>query len=261
MAKILKEKIVAIEEIASSIFKMTIKSDYVSQNAMPGQFVNIRCGEGLSPLLRRPVSICDVDRYNKSFDIVFQVRGAGTAYLSKMKPGSLADIIAPLGRAFEISNNDKKIAVLGGGIGVFPLLFLLKETAASEKTAFLGFRNKQSIVMFEEFNKASDNIRISTDDGSEGYHGLITDLLEAALKENRYDVIYTCGPMPMMKKAVEAANRHEIKCQVSLEQRMGCGIGACLVCACKTRLGDEWEYSHVCKDGPVFWSDEVVFEE
>lgn len=260
MPKVLLEEIKSIEKLAPAIFKMTINSEYVAQNALPGQFVNVKCSEGINALLRRPISICSVDKPNNTFDIVFQIKGIGTEYLSQKAIGSTVDIIAPLGNPFTISEEFKKIAVIGGGIGTFPLLYLLKEIEASKKDAFLGFRSKDFIVLKEEFEAASSELLISTDDGSAGYNGLVIDLLIKKLEKEKYDIIYTCGPMPMIKRVTEIAKATEIKCQVSLEQRMGCGIGACLVCACKTKLGDDWEYSHVCKDGPIFWSDEVIFE-
>jgi len=268
MAKVLKEKIVSMEEIGPGIFKMTVRSEYVCEKARPGQFVNVKCGDGLTPLLRRPISICDVDRKKGTFDLVFQVRGTGTECLSRKKPGSVIDIIAPLGKGFDISGKYKRIGVIGGGIGIFPLLFLLKErkaiafkeNEAMKSTVFLGFKNADSIVLYEEFDDAADALYISTDDGSRGYHGLITDLLERELERTGFDIIYTCGPRPMINKVVKMALSRKIPCQVSLEERMGCGVGACLVCACKTRLGDEWEYSHICRDGPVFWGDELILE-
>ncbi|MCX7922944.1 MAG: dihydroorotate dehydrogenase electron transfer subunit [Clostridia bacterium] len=261
MSKVLKEKIYSIEKLAPNIFKMTVESEYIAKNAVPGKFVNVKCGEGINALLRRPISICSIDREKHTFDIVFQLKGIGTEILSQKQAGAEVDLIGPLGQPFDLSDEYKNIAVIGGGIGVFPLLSLLKEKKSVSKTAFLGFRNKEYIVLMDEFKSASDRLFISTDDGSAGHKGLIIDLLEKDLLENNFDLIYTCGPLPMIKKVVEIANKNGIKCQVSLEQRMGCGIGACLVCACKTKLGDEWEYSHVCKDGPVFWSDEVIFDE
>jgi len=259
-SKVLIEKIHSNIMLANNIYKMTIESEHVSQNARPGQFINVKCCEGINALLRRPISICNVDREKGTFDIIFQIKGIGTELLAKKQKGDLVDIIAPLGKEFDISTEYKNIAVVGGGIGIFPLLFLLNEKESVKKSAFLGFRSKDFIVLENEFKKSSNGLFISTDDGSFGYKGLITDLLEKDIVENNYDLIYTCGPMPMIKKVVEIANKNNIKCQVSLEQRMGCGIGACLVCACKTKLGDEWEYSHVCKDGPVFWSSEVILD-
>lgn len=260
MPKVLTEKIVDVKQLSPVIYKMKIQSEYISQNARPGQFVNVKCSEGINALLRRPISICDVDADCGTLDIVFQVKGIGTEYLSKKQPGELVDIIAPLGKGFDLSAQYGKIAVVGGGIGVFPLLYLLKNSPAAKKLSFLGFRSEEYAVMEKEFGLVSDELDIYTDDGSRGTKGLVLDGLKDYLKRDRVDIIYTCGPTPMIKKVVETADEYGILCQVSLEQRMGCGIGACLVCACKTKLGDEWEYSHVCKDGPVFWSGEVVFD-
>lgn len=261
MPKVLQEEIIAIERLAPAIVKMTIKSEYVVKCSFPGQFVNVKCSEGVNALLRRPISICNVDQDKLTFDIIFQIKGIGTEYLSRKKTGSKVDLIGPLGRSFDISGKHNKIAVVGGGIGIFPLLYLLDKCKDAVKSAYLGFKNKESVVMEEEFKSTASKLMISTDDGSSGYKGLVTDLLENDLKLQKYDIIYTCGPMPMIKKVVDIAEKHNIPCQVSMEERMGCGIGACLVCACKTRLGDEWEYSHVCKDGPVFWSHEVILDE
>ncbi|TYQ13307.1 UNVERIFIED_CONTAM: dihydroorotate dehydrogenase electron transfer subunit [Acetivibrio alkalicellulosi] len=261
MSKVLKEKVERVEKLAESIYKMTIKSEYITQKAVPGQFVNVKCSEGINALLRRPISICNVDVKNETLDIVFQIKGIGTEYLSQKRIGSQVDLIAPLGKPFDTSDNYKNIAVVGGGIGVFPLLYLLNKMNTAKKSTFLGFRNSNYAVLQDEFKEASDKLFISTDDGSEGYKGLITDILEKELESIKYDIIYTCGPTPMIKKVVDIAKKNNIKCQVSLEQRMGCGIGACLVCACKTGNNENWKYSHVCKDGPVFWSSEVIFDD
>lgn len=260
MSKVLKEKIIDLKEVAHEIFKMTIKSDYISSTAKPGQFVNIKCGDGLNALLRRPISICRVDRSTNTFDILFQIKGVGTEMLAKNTIGSEVDLMGPLGNPFSISEEYKRIAVIGGGIGTFPLLYILEEYKEAYKSTFLGFRNKEALVLQDEFGAASNNLQLSSDDGSVGYNGLVTDLLIKDLENNSYDIIYTCGPTPMIKKVHEIASKNNIKCQVSLEERMGCGIGACLVCACKTKKEDDWEYSHVCKDGPIFWSTDVVFE-
>lgn len=256
--KILNEEIKSITKLAPDIYKMTIISPYTAQNAHPGQFVNVKCSEGLNALLRRPISICDIDKENSLLDIVFQIKGIGTEYLAQKQLGTKVDILAPLGKPFCVSDEYKNIAVIGGGIGIFPLLYLLKEYKSAHKSAYLGFRNKEFIVLRDEFEKACDSLKISTDDGSAGHNGLVTEPFEEDLKAGKFDIVFACGPTPMIKKVVDIANQYGVKCQVSLEQRMGCGIGACLVCACKTRLGDEWEYSHVCKDGPVFWSSEVI---
>jgi 2-polyprenylphenol hydroxylase and related flavodoxin oxidoreductases len=258
MGKVLKEQIVNTEMLCDDVFKMTIRSEYVASNAKPGQFVNIKCG-GLDAMLRRPISICDVNRNQNTFDIVVQVKGSGTEMLCRMCQGE-ADIMAPLGSPFTVEDKYKNICVVGGGIGTFPLLYLLKDAKAVQKTALLGFRNKAAVVMEEKFRAAADIVQIATDDGSYGTKAFVTELLEQSIANQRPDIIYTCGPAIMMQKVAAIAEKNYIPCQVSLEQRMGCGIGACLVCACKTKKGDDFGFSHVCKDGPVFWSTDVCWD-
>jgi len=260
MAKVLKEEIESINALSSLVYIMTVKSGHIASCSLPGQFVNVRCCEGINVLLRRPISICGADGNNGTFEIAFRVKGTGTGLLAKMEPGMKIDLVGPLGTPFDTDPRYGRIAVIGGGIGVFPLLYLLRNSTAAKKDAFLGFRNREAVVLQREFAGAADRIYLSTDDGSAGYGGLVTDLFEKMLDEGKYDIVYACGPEPMMKRTVDAASSHGILCQVSLEQRMGCGLGACLVCACKTRDGDGWRYSRVCKDGPVFWGNEVIFD-
>lgn len=263
MGKILKEQIVGMQMLCEDVYKMTIRSEYVAANARPGQFVNIKCG-GLETMLRRPISICDVDKAENTFDIVIQIKGKGTEKLCRKCAGE-ADIMAPLGNSFDMDARYKNICVVGGGIGTFPLLYLLKNSSSSHKTALLGFRNKAAVVLEDRFRAAADKVELATDDGSYGNRAFVTDLLEQHILEQhkigqKPDIVYTCGPAIMMKKVADIAEKNNIPCQVSMEQRMGCGIGACLVCACKTKTGDDWDFSHVCKDGPVFWSTEICWE-
>lgn len=258
MGKVLKEQIVNTEMLCRDVFKMTVRSEYVASNAKPGQFVNIKCG-GLDAILRRPISICDVNKDQNTFDIVIQVKGSGTEKLCSMCKGEV-DIMAPLGNPFTIDKKYKNICVVGGGIGTFPLLYLLKSADTSHKTALLGFRNKAAVVLEERFKAAADTVEVATDDGTYGQKAFVTDLLEQTILSDKPDIIYTCGPAVMMKKVAAIAEKNGISCQVSLEQRMGCGIGACLVCACKTKKGDDYAFSHVCKDGPVFWSTDICWD-
>jgi dihydroorotate dehydrogenase electron transfer subunit len=262
MARLLNEEIRHIEEIASGIFKMEVESAYISARALPGQFINVQCCSGIDVFLRRPISICSANGNRGTFTIVFKVIGKGTRYLSQKQAGSTIDLIGPLGTSFDLSEEFGRIAVVGGGIGIFPLLFLLQEKKGSHKTAFIGFRNMELSVLTKEFKNSSHSFLVSTDDGSLGYKGSVIELLKKEIDNGaKYDIIYTCGPEPMLREVVSLTKEQNIKCQVSLEQRMACGIGACLVCACKTRHNEGWQYSHVCKDGPVFWSDEVILEE
>lgn len=256
---ILIHRVGAVNRLNEDTFLMTIESPEIAAAGKPGQFVHIRCG-GPEAYLRRPISICRIDRERGTFDIGVQIRGKGTKVLSRMREKEPIDVMGPLGKGFSLKPEDRRIAVVGGGIGVFPLLQLLVEHPASEKSALLGFRSRDQVVMELDFRKACQELLIATDDGSYGIGGFVTSLLEKKLEEKAFDRVFICGPTPMMKRAVAICQAKNIPCEVSLEQRMGCGIGACLVCACKTRSGDDWDYAHVCKDGPVFGGEEVVFD-
>ncbi len=240
------------EKLADDVYLLRLRSDKISGQAVPGQFVNVRCSTGLDAYLRRPISICRVDRANHTFDIIYMNRGRGTNLLCSFCEGDTLDTMGPLGKGFTLPKAGERIAVIGGGIGVFPLLFLLQESLCAEKTAFLGFRTKEAIVLQDAFEKASNELVIATDDGSYGINGLITGPFKAWLEEQKPDRVYTCGPAPMMQIVARSCIEKGIFCEVSMEQRMGCGIGACLVCACKVNDGDDYHYAHVCKDGPVF---------
>ena len=261
MAKQLKDIVKSNVGLTEDIYKMTVESEFISANAIAGQFVNIKCCEGTQALLRRPISICEVDRENGCYDLLYQKKGSGTGLLSLKRPGDELDVLGPLGNGFDLDMKYKRIAVVGGGIGIFPLLFALKESHAVVKKAYLGFRTKKLVVLEEEFRQNTSSLEITTDDGSYGTNGFVTDILKRDIAAEPFDMIYTCGPMPMLKKVVEIAGANDISCQVSMEQRMGCGFGACLVCACKTHASDDqWQYSHVCKDGPIFNAKDIIFE-
>lgn len=263
MPALLKEEIINVEQIAPGIFKMVIFSPYTAENAKPGQFVNIKCKEGLDAYLRRPISICEINRDEKTITIVFQVKGKGTKFLSEKKTGDIIDMIAPLGWGTFSLEPVESAVIVGGGIGIFPLYELSRslKSKCSDITVILGFRNKELTVMEKEFESAASRLLIATDDGSYGVRGFTTDILEDILKEGKKDMIYACGPLPMLKKVARIAEKYGVNCEISLEERMGCGIGACLVCACKTKYGDDWEHSHVCYNGPVFNSREVIFDD
>ncbi len=254
-----QKKIKKVKQLNSDTFLIRIKSEDIAHTAQAGQFVNIKCCQGLNAYLRRPISICSIDREHHTFDIVYQVRGEGTSLLCAFEAGDEVDVMGPLGKGFTINPEHEHIVVVGGGIGTFPLLQLLKDHPARKKTAILGFRNRELVVLEDKFKKHSDELLIATDDGSYGEKGFVTSLLEQKLQLEPVDMVYFCGPTIMMKLGVEMLLERDIPCEVSMEQRMGCGIGACLVCACKTRKDDDWDYSHVCKDGPVFRGEEVIF--
>ena len=245
-------------QIANGIFDYTVLVSDIAHTVKPGQFVHI-LPKGFT--LRRPISICDINLEKKAMRLIFEVRGEGTRELSKLDVGQSFDMIAPLGNGFHIENPNEKAVFVGGGIGVPPLVFAAKEYKENA-AVILGFRNKDAVILADSFALNKNSVRICTDDGSLGQKGFTTELLESHLKENKVDVIYACGPTPMLKKVSEIANGSNIKAQLSLEERMGCGIGACLVCACKIKAEqDKTVFAHVCKDGPVFDSKAVIFDD
>ncbi len=254
-------KIIYKQEIASGIIDMRVKSEEITKQAKPGQFLNVKCCEAMSVLLRRPISICDIDKEKQELRFIFQIKGEGTKLLANHHVGDTIDIMGPLGKPFIIDAKYTNPVFIGGGIGVFPLLMLAKNLPAKDKAVYLGFRNKDLVVMEDEFKEISNDCQITTDDGSYGIKGFATQLLEEKIKNENVDIVYACGPEPMLKIIKNICSVNDIPCQLSMEQRMGCGIGACLVCACKTKKEEDWEYQHVCKDGPVFWGDEVIFDE
>lgn len=254
------EQVVRMERLSADIFRMVLGSERIASSAKPGQFLNVLCGDSSRTYLRRPISICDVNPANATADIVFQIRGAGTERLAGMKPGDSVDVMGPLGNPFKPVQPGGRAVVIGGGIGTFPLLHLLRTMGGVHRTALLGFRNLGAVVLEHEFASACESLEIATDDGSYGQPGFATGLLERCLTREKPDCVYVCGPLPMMRAAVDICVMYGVPVQVSMEQRMGCGIGACLVCACKKKDGDDYTYAHVCREGPVFDGREIAFD-
>lgn len=253
-------RIASIRRLNKAAFDITLFTPELAEAAVPGQFLHIRCGE--QPL-RRPISICEIDRKIGALRIVFEVRGKGTAWLSERQMGDVVDVLGPLGNGFSLPESGEGIVLIGGGIGTPPLLSVAR-ALPDKAEAILGFRNADACILARDFALACANVQIATDDGSLGFHGLVTDLLKERLaahtaREKPCAGILACGPTPMLKAIAALAQEHQIPCQVSLEERMGCGVGACLVCACKTKEPDGEHYRHVCKDGPVFDAKEVVW--
>lgn len=248
-----KAKLINKEQIKEDLFKYTLQTENIAKNAKPGNFIEMKVADTSTVFLRRPISIFNIDGNN--IEVIFQVKGKGTKCLSEKQVGDEIDILGPLGLGtFEVDNFDK-VAIIGGGIGVFPLYELAKQLKGKTKiNTYLGFRNKDFVVVEDEFKAVSDNLIITTDDGSYGEKGFAIDFLK---RDEKPDMIYACGPLPMLKAVKAYADENNIKCQISLEERMGCGIGACLGCAVKVVKNSEERYGHVCKDGPVFYSKDV----
>jgi len=236
------------------LIDLTLHCPDIARQAAPGQFLMIRC-EGFT--LRRPLSICDAQ--GDLLRVVFEVRGAGTAWLAGVEEGDPLDILGPQGKGFDLGDVFRPVVFVGGGIGVFPLLHACRPFGANA-TVLLGFRTASMIALTDDFRATGVDLRLATDDGSEGHGGLVTDLLAARLDEGPCAAVFACGPHPMLKATAAEAMRRGIPCQVSLEQRMACGMGACLGCAYKILRADGSEtYAHVCVDGPVFDAKDVIW--
>ena len=231
---------------------MWLEAGEMAHQAQAGQFVHIKCGEGL--LLRRPISICDVEQ--DLLRVVFEVRGDGTRWLAHRTVGEELNVLGPLGHGFDLSAGGK-VLVVGGGIGVPPMLYAARR--AGQAVACLGFRSAERAMLIQDFEAACQKVHLTSDDGTLGAHGFVDATLREILeKDKNFTAILACGPRLMLKSVAKVAAEFGVPCQVSMEERMGCGVGACLVCACKTADG---HYKHACKDGPVFRAEEVDWDE
>ncbi len=257
--------VVSVEQLASDVFSIWIKDEEITDNGKPGQFVSIYCRNQIR-LLPRPISICEINREEGLVRFVYRVVGKGTEELSKLKVSDSIQILGPLGNGYRLKG--KNVLIVGGGIGIPPLLELTKRLDA-EKSIILGYRDELFLNKdFEHYGK----VYISTENGSVGTKGNVIDAIIANnLLDNskvdsdsgsNIDMIFACGPVPMLRGLKEFANKNNIKLQVSLEERMACGVGVCLSCVCKTKEKDSYTNVHntrICCEGPVFDANEVDF--
>lgn len=243
------------EEIAKDIYSYVISCPEAAAVSKAGQFVHIRA-EGYT--LRRPISICEIDKENGTVRIVFEVRGGGTDRLSQLRVGDKMDIILPLGNGFTVKEipEGKNVVVVGGGIGVPPMCGV--SALYKNVKAIIGFRSRDKVILEEDLRRIGAEVTVCTDDGSYGESGVVTVPLEKELEKGNTAMIFACGPTPMLKAVIECAKRYNIPCEVSLEQRMACGVGACVGCACNINRDGKNLVLRVCKDGPVFKAEEVV---
>ena len=248
--------VVSQEQLAEGIFSMWIRTE-AAQSAKPGQFISMYTNDG-TKLLPRPISICEIDQEQEQLRVVYRVTGAntGTEQFSKLKAGDTLPVVGPLGNGFPLERAaGKKALLMGGGIGVPPILELAKQLDC-EKQIIVGYRDAHTFLR-EQFEE-NGSLYISPEDGSVGTKGNVMH----AIAENGLtaDIIYACGPTPMLRAIKSYAEENHIECYLSLEERMACGIGACLACTCKSKEKDHHTNVHnkrICKDGPVFLSTEV----
>lgn len=279
----LKAKLIENKRVKGAYWRGILETPLIAKQASPGQFVQIRLGDIRGPLLRRPFSIHKV--HGPTFEILYQVLGQGTEVFSSKKAGEYLDIIGPLGNGFELFSSRPNILIVAGGIGVAPLLFLAEKlTYSVERRAYrkdkglelsakrypclagrqalnaivlIGAKTKGQILCEKDFIDTGYSVKIATDDGSRGFKGYVSSLLrqELSIIDYQLSTIYACGPKPLLKEVAAISKRYNIPAQISLEEHMACGIGACLGCVVKTRSG----FQRVCKEGPVFNAKEIVW--
>jgi dihydroorotate dehydrogenase electron transfer subunit len=229
----------------------------------PGQFVHLRLTSGLSPFLRRPFSICDflpaAAGAPARMDILYRVVGKGTALMAGMQPGTELSLLGPQGRGYRVHAGPQPRMLVGGGVGIPPLHFLARRLIAEGVPSdrirvLLGARSAGALCLERELRSLEVRVEVATDDGSRGHRGFVTSLLDAALREEPGGEVFACGPTPMLTAVAALARQYAAPCQISLENRMGCALGACRACVWPVRdsAGDGWHYETVCREGPVF---------
>ncbi len=241
--------------IGTDIYSLWLDAPEIASQAKPGQFISVYSNDS-GRVLPRPISICEIDREKGALRIVYRIAGKGTAEFSGMKAGETLDILGPLGNGFPMDViKGKRVFMMGGGIGIPPMVQTAKE-AEAEVTVIAGYRNSE--IFLKEELEANGTLVVATEDGSVGTKGNVMD----AIRENHLeaDVIFACGPTPMLRAIKTYAEENGILCYISMEEKMACGVGACLACVCKSREVDHHSHVHnkrICKDGPVFLSTEV----
>jgi len=249
-----ESEIVFNKRVAANTFFMGLRSPQIAAEARPGQFVMIRVAQGMDPLLRRPFSICGVREDDLAL-ILYRVVGRGTAIMCDVREGESLSVLGPLGSGFEMPHKREKPILVAGGMGIAPLIFLASIMAPGSFIFLAGFGSGEEIVATDEIGLSGLDFSLSTDDGSAGHRGLVTELLEnrlAGFNRNIKPVVFSCGPLPMLKKVAAITLDKDVPCQVSLEASMACGLGACQGCAIRRSSEQAMAYYHVCQDGPVF---------
>lgn len=284
-------EVVVQEMMGPGCYRLIFFSPEIASLARPGQFVHVRITPGLDPLLRRPFSIHAVNGQTGGVALLYRVVGRGTRLLAEKKKGEFLDVIGPLGRGFTLPAAGQRVALVAGGIGIAPLYFFLQTLAGAGNfpDVLLGARTAEELLLVREMQEllngvvqkeqrsvkngrpdspagslcpSPGRVMVATDDGSCGHRGPVTDLLARVLAEKKVEMVYACGPAAMLKVVASLLERYGVDGEVSLEERMGCGIGACLSCVCKTREGNrrDFSYRRVCLEGPVFKARDVEWE-
>jgi dihydroorotate dehydrogenase electron transfer subunit len=249
-------RIKSVEQLHQRYVLMKLSDEKPLPEMLPGQFVEIRVDGSPSTFLRRPISINFVDRDQNELWLLVAAVGDGTRRLAQLQPGDTLNCLLPLGNGFTMPvSKDEKILLVGGGVGVAPLLYMGAEMARQgiKPTFLLGARTSADLLMLDEYERYG-RVYVTTDDGSQGEKGFVTN--HSLLQKEQFSRIATCGPTPMMKAVAAYARKAEVECEVSLENLMACGLGACLCCVEKTTEGNLC----VCKEGPVFNINRLLWQ-
>ncbi len=268
-----KSMVVFNEQISPGYFKMRLTAPRDVVHSKPGQFVMVRVRDGIDPLLRRPFGIYDLGTFESQYpgspkqhyvELLYKVVGKGTGILQSMHQNDYLDVLAPLGNGFDQGSPEEEKILVGGGFGLAPLYFLAKQLVAKSKVkVFIGGKKKEDILCVTEFEQLGIDAYVATDDGTLGSMGLVTEVMEKHLAaDGKRRAIFSCGPVPMLRAVAAIAARYGIRCQVSLESNMACGVGACLGCVTKGsgHTEEKPDYRCVCKDGPVFDAREILWD-
>jgi dihydroorotate dehydrogenase electron transfer subunit len=266
--KDIKAKILSNNKAGHAYYRMVLDAPHIAKIAEPGQFVQIKCGDSMEPLLRRPFSVHKVKR---GLEILYEVAGKGTEMLSRKQKGEYLDVLGPLGNGFYLPGHSRlacpersrgvpRAIIIAGGIGAAPLVYLAEELTKNKiKTIVLiGAKTKGLILCEKDFKKVTSEVYVSTDDGTYGCKGFVSNLFHKILKttESKFEtIVYVCGPHGMLRCIADICHERNFECQVSMEEKMACGIGACLGCVVETKSGNKL----VCKDGPVFNASELIW--
>ena len=247
--------VISQEELTEGVFSMWLEAEDMVAEAVAGQFVSVYCRDG-ARLLPRPISLCEIDKEKGCLRLVYRIAGKGTDELSELQAGDQVSVLGPLGNGFPLeAAKGKTLFLMGGGIGIPPMLETAKQLDGKKKI-IVGYRDKNQFLT-EELEKAGD-LYIATEDGSVGTKGNVLDAIRSEGLEG--DIIFACGPTPMLRAIKAFAQEKKMECYISMEEKMACGIGACLACVCKSKEVDGHSHVHnkrICKDGPVFEASEV----
>lgn len=251
--------VIAQENIATDIYSMIIETE-IALSAKPGQFVSLFCKDP-TRMLPRPISICSIDKKELTIELVYRIAGKGTKGFSNLTMGDKIEIMGPLGNGFPTTNVSpySKVILIGGGIGIPPMIECAKalKSRGIERYSVMGYRNSETFLQ-DRFEELCNKTCVATEDGSVGTKGNVIDAIKAG--NIKGDIIFACGPIPMLHAIKEYARQNNITCYISMEERMACGVGACLACVCKTKgidVHSQVKNKRVCKDGPVFLAEDI----